>query len=221
MVSVIRLHPHAAAAAAALTCSAAAAEATRRAVADCLTSAPAASMSHPALARGVAVIRYRTENLRIIGVWPGALDVSPGRICISPSTAHRGIEPTQWRALIIRACRSDAPGPGPARDDPPRSEQAVGAVQAERRATKPVWYRAAPPRPGSPLRQDGDEPDLRPPVDGFSTTGRLHSSKRPAWAEVSPVTKAIRSARSGVPASASGRRWGRLLGHAQVAQHAS
>ena len=78
----LRILMLAAASSFALTCSAAAAESYAPAPLPVASEpAPRLHVDEPlpeALARGLAVIRYRTENLRIVPVFgPGALEVSP------------------------------------------------------------------------------------------------------------------------------------------------
>ncbi len=82
IMNSLRILMLAAASSFALTCSAAAAESYAPAPLPVASEpAPRLHVDEPlpeALARGLAVIRYRTENLRIVPVFgPGALDVSP------------------------------------------------------------------------------------------------------------------------------------------------
>jgi Family of unknown function (DUF6130) len=130
------------------------------------------------LARGMVVIQYRAENLRIVQVFgPAALDVSPriGHI-------HVTVDDAPWRW-------ADASG------DPHHQPPACGAAQDPDRARQ----REPPdPRPGGrqlrdPVSDCPQQPSLRPP----SPVPHLQAQRRnPArwsrhtrdWSPIGPVT---------------------------------
>jgi hypothetical protein len=111
----------------ALTCSAAAVESYAPAPLPVASEpAPRLHVDEPlpeALARGLVVIRYRTDNVRILPVFgPAALDVTPrvGHLHVTVDEAPWHWADASGVPLIIQgAARRAAQGPGPAcRPDP-------------------------------------------------------------------------------------------------------